>query len=53
MDPYYDRTLCVFPKFERTPESEGYIRGSFKIGLTEAEMFFHATGARKDLITKG
>ena len=52
-DPYYERTLPMFPKFERTPQSEGYITGSYKHGLLQLDAFFLATGARESLVKKG
>jgi len=47
---FVDRTTSHFQKGELTPESRGFVKNSFKTGLTPTEYFFHAMGGREGLV---
>ncbi len=47
---FTQRTTSHFKKGELTPESRGFVRNSFKSGLTPTEYFFHAMGGREGLV---
>jgi DNA-directed RNA polymerase subunit A' len=47
---FINRTTSHFEKGELTPESGGFVRNSFKTGLTPTEYFFHAMGGREGLV---
>ncbi len=47
---FIDRTTSHFQKGELSPESKGFVRDSFKKGLTPTEYFFHAMGGREGLV---
>jgi len=44
------RTTSHFKKGELSPESRGFVRNSFKTGLSPTEYFFHAMGGREGLV---
>jgi DNA-directed RNA polymerase beta' subunit len=44
------RTLPHYTRFDDSPESRGFVRNSFIVGLTPQEVFFHAMGGREGLI---
>lgn len=52
-DPYYKRTLVCYPKFEVTPESEGYVLGNYMSGLKQKEMMMNALSERRATYIKG
>jgi len=47
---FTQRTTSHFKKGELSPESRGFVRNSFKSGLTPTEYFFHAMGGREGLV---
>lgn len=47
---FVNRTTSHFKKGELTPESRGFVKNSFKTGLTPTEYFFHAMGGREGLV---
>ncbi len=47
---YTDRCLTVFRKHDLGPEAHGFIKNSFKSGLTPVEFFFHAMTGRDALM---
>ncbi len=47
---FVKRTTSHFKKGELTPESRGFVKNSFKRGLTPTEYFFHAMGGREGLV---
>lgn len=47
---FTSRTTSHFKKGEKSPESRGFVRSSFKSGLTPTEYFFHAMGGREGLV---
>ncbi len=47
---FLNRTTSHFKQGELTPESRGFVRNSFKKGLTPTEYFFHAMGGREGLV---
>lgn len=52
-DPYYGRTLACYPKFEVTPQSEGYVLGNYMMGITQKEMMMNALSERRNNYIKG
>jgi DNA-directed RNA polymerase subunit A' len=47
---YYDRTLPHFRKGDLGADARGFVRSSYKKGLTPTEFFFHAIGGREGLV---
>lgn len=47
---FTQRTTSHFKKGELTPEARGFVRNSFKTGLSPTEYFFHAMGGREGLV---
>ena len=47
---YNDRVLPHFEKNDISPESRGFVKNSYKKGLTSSEFFFHAMGGREGVI---
>jgi DNA-directed RNA polymerase subunit A' len=47
---YDDRTLPHFRKGDRGAAAHGFIRNSYKSGLSPTEFFFHAIGGREGLV---
>jgi DNA-directed RNA polymerase subunit A' len=47
---YYDRTLSHFRKGDLGADARGFVRSSYKKGLTPTEFFFHAIGGREGLV---
>ncbi len=47
---YSRRTLSCFQKDDLTPEARGFIKGSFKSGLTPSEFFFQSIVGRDALM---
>jgi DNA-directed RNA polymerase subunit A' len=47
---YRGRTLSIFKKGDLGPEARGFIKNSFKKGLSPAEYFFHAMTGRDALM---
>jgi len=47
---YYDRTLPHFKKGDLGADARGFVRSSYKRGLTPTEFFFHAIGGREGLV---
>ena len=47
---YHDRTLPYFKKKDLSPNAHGFIRNSFKSGLTPSEFFFGAMTGRDALM---
>ena len=47
---FQGRTTSHFKKGELTPESKGFVRSSFKSGLSPTEYFFHSMGGREGLV---
>ncbi len=47
---YEDRTLPHFKRGDRGAEAHGFVKNSYKSGLTPAEFFFHAIGGREGLV---
>ncbi len=47
---FINRTTSHFKQGELSPESKGFVRNSFKKGLTPTEYFFHAMGGREGLV---
>jgi DNA-directed RNA polymerase subunit A' len=47
---YHDRCLTVFKKHDLGPEAHGFVKSSFKSGLTPVEFFFHAMTGRDALM---
>jgi DNA-directed RNA polymerase subunit A' len=47
---YYDRTLPHFRKGDLGADARGFVRSSYKTGLTPTEFFFHAIGGREGLV---
>lgn len=48
----YKRTLAYFPRFDKSPESRGYITNSYMSGMTSPELVFNSMNARFDFISK-
>ena len=47
---YQGRTLPHFKPGDRSADAHGFVRASFKDGLTPTEYFFHAVGGREALV---
>ena len=47
---YEGRTLPHFKKGDRGAPAHGFVRNSYKSGLTPTEFFFHAIGGREGLV---
>jgi DNA-directed RNA polymerase subunit A' len=47
---YRGRSLPHFPLNDPTPDANGFIKNSYRSGLTPTEFFFHAMGGREGLI---
>jgi len=47
---YIDRTLSSFKRNDFSPSACGFVRSSFKDGITPTEYFFHAMGGRETLV---
>jgi len=47
---YHNRTLSHFQKGDVSAEANGFVKSSFKTGLTPTEYFFHAMGGRESLV---
>jgi len=47
---YYNRTLSSFKKGDVSAAANGFVRSSFKKGLTPREYFFHSMGGREGLV---
>ncbi|MBN2734025.1 MAG: DNA-directed RNA polymerase subunit A' [Methanomicrobiaceae archaeon] len=47
---YEGRTLPHFKKNDRGAPAHGFVRNSYKSGLTPTEFFFHAIGGREGLV---
>jgi DNA-directed RNA polymerase subunit A' len=47
---YDERTLPHFKKGDRGSEAHGFIKNSYKGGLSPTEFFFHAIGGREGLV---
>lgn len=47
---YEDRTLPHFKRGDRGAPAHGFVRNSYKSGLTPTEFFFHAIGGREGLV---
>ena len=50
MRGYQDRTLPHFKPGDMSADARGFVRSSFKDGLSPAEYFFHAIGGREALV---
>ena len=47
---YQERTLPHFKAGDRSADAHGFVRSSFKDGLSPTEYFFHAIGGREALV---
>ena len=47
---YHNRTLSIFKKHDVSAEANGFVKSSFKNGLSLHEYFFHAMGGRESLV---
>ncbi|MBQ4134713.1 MAG: DNA-directed RNA polymerase subunit A', partial [Methanocorpusculum sp.] len=47
---YEDRTLPHFKRGDKGAGAHGFVRNSYKSGLTPTEFFFHAIGGREGLV---
>jgi DNA-directed RNA polymerase subunit A' len=47
---FKNRTLSLFKEFDKGPEARGFVRHSYKKGLTPVEFFFHAMTGRDSLM---
>lgn len=47
---YRNRSLPHFKPNDIGPEARGFIRNSFRVGLSPVEVFFHAAGGREGLV---
>ncbi|MEE8322463.1 MAG: DNA-directed RNA polymerase subunit A', partial [Candidatus Bathyarchaeia archaeon] len=47
---YLDRTLPHFKPKDISTEAKGFVRSSYKKGLTPIEYFFHSMGGREGLV---
>lgn len=47
---YWNRTLPHFPKGDLGAEAKGFVKSSYKSGLTPTEYFFHSMGGREGLV---
>ncbi len=47
---YADRSLSHFKKKELSARARGFVRSSYKEGLSPTEFFFHAMGGREGLV---
>lgn len=47
---YHGRTLPHFKPGDRSADAHGFVRASFKDGLSPTEYFFHAIGGREALV---
>jgi DNA-directed RNA polymerase subunit A' len=47
---YDGRTLPHFKRYDRGSQAHGFVRNSYKSGLTPTEFFFHAIGGREGLV---
>jgi len=47
---YEDRTLPHFKRGDKGAAAHGFVRNSYKSGLTPTEFFFHAIGGREGLV---
>ncbi|MCD6380724.1 MAG: DNA-directed RNA polymerase subunit A', partial [Candidatus Odinarchaeota archaeon] len=47
---YRDRPLPHFKRGDLSPEARGFVRSSFREGLSPTEFFFHAMGGREGLV---
>ncbi|HJJ97259.1 MAG TPA: DNA-directed RNA polymerase subunit A', partial [Methanocorpusculum sp.] len=47
---YEDRTLPHFKRGDKGSDAHGFVRNSYKSGLTPTEFFFHAIGGREGLV---
>ncbi|TWU70409.1 hypothetical protein ED733_000032 [Metarhizium rileyi] len=49
-DGFQDRTLPLFHKNARQPDSKGFVKNSFYSGLLPTEFLFHAVSGREGLV---
>lgn len=49
-DGFQDRSLPHFTKNSKTPQSKGFVRNSFFLGLSPPEFLFHAISGREGLV---
>jgi len=47
---YQNRTLPHFKKYDLGAKAKGFVKSSYKQGLTPAEYFFHSMGGREGLV---
>ncbi len=47
---FQHRSLPHFTKYDFSPESKGFVKSNYLLGLRPAEFFFHAMGGREGLI---
>jgi DNA-directed RNA polymerase, beta'' subunit/160 kD subunit len=47
---YTDRTLSHFKRGDLSAEARGFVKSSYKTGLSPTEFFFHAMGGREGLV---
>ena len=47
---YWNRTLPHFKKGDLGAEAKGFVKNSYKSGLTPTEFFFHSMGGREGLV---
>ncbi|CEG11813.1 DNA-directed RNA polymerase subunit A' [groundwater metagenome] len=47
---YINRTLSAFKRNDFSPSACGFVRSSFKDGISPTEYFFHAMGGRETLV---
>jgi len=52
-DPFYGRFLISYPKGLHTPETMGYVPGSYIRGLTQKEALLSALNERINIYKKG
>ena len=47
---YVDRALSHFQERDDNPDAHGFVKSSYRTGLTMLEFFFHAMGGREGLV---
>ena len=47
---YQNRALTHFKRDDNSPDSRGFVKSNYRIGLNPTEFFFHAMGGREGLV---
>ena len=47
---YQNRALTHFKRDDNSPDSRGFVKSNYRVGLNPTEFFFHAMGGREGLV---